>query len=141
MCFYYKSKCPSPHFRFRFDLLCLTPLSAIFQIYHDDQFLVVKEAGVPGEKTTDHGQATDKLYHLRLRVKYTLFVIYIKMEGIYYDVYKVKEHISRSILVPCKSLKVSNKLFIAKKECKHSYIKQVHCQISNLGKQTENDRS
>jgi hypothetical protein len=34
--------------------------------------LVVEEAGVP-ERTTDHGQATGKLYHLRLRVEYTLF--------------------------------------------------------------------
>jgi hypothetical protein len=25
------------------------PLSAIFQLYHGDQFLVVEEAGVPGE--------------------------------------------------------------------------------------------
>jgi len=37
--------------------------------------LVVEEAGVPG-KNTDHGQATGKLYHLRLRVECTLFVIY-----------------------------------------------------------------
>ena len=37
--------------------------------------LVVEEARVPGEKqcTTDHGQATGKLYHLRLRVECTLF--------------------------------------------------------------------
>jgi hypothetical protein len=37
--------------------------------------LVVEEAGVPEEKqcTTDHGQATGKLYHLRLRVECTLF--------------------------------------------------------------------
>jgi hypothetical protein len=28
--------------------------------------LVVKEAGVLGESTTDHGQATGKHYHLRL---------------------------------------------------------------------------
>jgi hypothetical protein len=28
------------------------------------------------EKTTDHGQATGKLYHLRLWVKCTLFVNY-----------------------------------------------------------------
>ena len=34
--------------------------------------LVVEEAGVP-ERTTDHGQATGKLYQLRLRVKCTLF--------------------------------------------------------------------
>jgi hypothetical protein len=37
--------------------------------------LVVEEAGVP-ERTTDHGQVTGKLYHLRLRVECTLFVIY-----------------------------------------------------------------
>jgi len=28
------------------DLLCLMPLSTIFQLFHDDQFLVVEEAGV-----------------------------------------------------------------------------------------------
>jgi hypothetical protein len=27
------------------------------------------------ERTTDHGKATGKLYHMRLRVEYTLFVI------------------------------------------------------------------
>jgi hypothetical protein len=34
--------------------------------------LVVEEAGVP-ERTTDHGQETGKLHHLRLRVECTLF--------------------------------------------------------------------
>ena len=34
--------------------------------------LVVEETGVP-ERTTDHGQATGKLYYLRLRVECTLF--------------------------------------------------------------------
>ena len=34
--------------------------------------LVVEEAKYP-ERTTDHGQATGKLYHLRLRVECTLF--------------------------------------------------------------------
>jgi hypothetical protein len=28
------------------------------------------------ERTTDHGQATGKLYHLRQRIECTLFVIY-----------------------------------------------------------------
>ena len=28
------------------------------------------------ERTTDHGQATGKLYHLRLRVECTLFLFY-----------------------------------------------------------------
>jgi hypothetical protein len=39
--------------------------------------LVVEETGVLyPERTTDHGQATGKLNHLRLRVECTLFVIY-----------------------------------------------------------------
>jgi hypothetical protein len=37
--------------------------------------LVVEESDYP-ERTTDHGQATGKLYHLRLRVEFTLFVDY-----------------------------------------------------------------
>jgi len=50
------------------------PFSAIFQLYHGDQFLWWKKPEYP-ERTTDHGKATDKLYHLRLRVECTLFVI------------------------------------------------------------------
>jgi hypothetical protein len=37
--------------------------------------LAVEEARVP-ETTNDHGQATGKLYHLRLHVECTLLVIY-----------------------------------------------------------------
>jgi hypothetical protein len=55
-----------------FDLLCLMPLSAIFQLYHGDQFYWLKKLESP-ERTTDHGQATGKLYHLRLQVECTLF--------------------------------------------------------------------
>ena len=55
---------------------CLMPLSAIFQLYHDgDQFQWWKKPEYL-ERTTDHGQATGKLFHLRLRVECTLFVIY-----------------------------------------------------------------
>ena len=54
------------------DLLCLMPLSAIFQLYHADQFWWRKKPEYP-ERTTDHGQATGKLYHLQLRVECTLF--------------------------------------------------------------------
>ena len=54
---------------------CLTPLSEIFQLYRGDQFLWWKKPEYP-ERTTDHGQATGKLYHLRLRVTWALFVIY-----------------------------------------------------------------
>ena len=37
--------------------------------------LVVEEAGAP-ERTTNHGEATGKLYHLRLRVECIFLVIY-----------------------------------------------------------------
>jgi hypothetical protein len=50
----------------------LTLLSAIFQLYHGDQLKWWKKP----ERTTDHGQATGKLYHLRLQVECTFFVIY-----------------------------------------------------------------
>ena len=43
---------------------CLTPLSAIFQLYHGDQFYWWRKPVYP-ERTTDPGQATGKLYHLR----------------------------------------------------------------------------
>jgi len=61
-----------PPFWVRFDLLCSTPLSAIFQLYHGDQFYWWKKQEYP-ERTTDHGQATGKLYHLRLPVECTFF--------------------------------------------------------------------
>ena len=48
-------------------------LSAIFQLYHGNQFSGGRSHP---ERTTDHGQATGKLYHVRLRVQWTLFVIY-----------------------------------------------------------------
>jgi hypothetical protein len=36
---------------------------------------LVVEAEYP-ERTTDHGQVTGKLYHVRMRVECTFFVIY-----------------------------------------------------------------
>jgi hypothetical protein len=54
------------------DLLCLTPLSALFQLYYGDQFQWWKKPEYP-ERTTDHGHVTGKLHHLRLRVEYTPF--------------------------------------------------------------------
>ena len=48
----------------------LTPLSTIFQLYHSDQLQWWRKPEYP-EITTDHGQATGKLYHLR--VECTLF--------------------------------------------------------------------
>jgi hypothetical protein len=36
-------------FDFDFDFWCLSPLSAIFQLYHGRPVLVVEEAGVSGE--------------------------------------------------------------------------------------------
>jgi hypothetical protein len=46
-----------------------------FQLYHGDQFYWWKKPEFP-ERTTDHGQATGKLYHLWLRAECTLFLIY-----------------------------------------------------------------
>jgi hypothetical protein len=40
-------------------------LSAIFQLYHGDQFYWWKKPEYP-ERTTDNGQATGRLYHLLL---------------------------------------------------------------------------
>jgi hypothetical protein len=51
-------------------------LNATFsRFFFGDQFKWWKEPEYP-ERTTDNGQATGKLYHLRLRVECTLFVIY-----------------------------------------------------------------
>ena len=58
-----------------FDLLCLMLLSAIFQLYHGDLFRWWKKLEYP-ERTTNYEQATGKLYHLRLQVECTIFVIY-----------------------------------------------------------------
>ena len=56
----------------KIDFWCLMPLSEIFQLYHGDQFKWWKKPEYL-KRTTDHGQATGKLYHLRLRVECTLF--------------------------------------------------------------------
>ena len=57
---------------YEFEFWCLTPLSAMFQLYRGDQLYWWRKS----ERTTDPGQATGKLYQLRLRVECTLFVIY-----------------------------------------------------------------
>jgi len=53
------------------DFWCLMPLSAILQLYHGNQFYWWRKPEYP-ERTSDPGQATGKLYHLRLRVECTL---------------------------------------------------------------------
>jgi hypothetical protein len=52
-------------------LLCLTPLSAYFSYIMATSFSGGRSREYP-KRTTDHGQATGKLYHLRLRVECTL---------------------------------------------------------------------
>ena len=56
-------------FQLEFECWCSTPLSAIFQLYHGDQSQWWRKP----ERTTDPGQATGKLYHLRLRFECTFF--------------------------------------------------------------------
>jgi hypothetical protein len=55
-----------------FGLWCLTPLSTIFQLYRGSQFYWWRKLEYP-ESTTDHGQATGQIFHLRLQVERTLF--------------------------------------------------------------------
>jgi len=55
------------------DFLCLISLSVSYIMA--TSFTEGRSREYP-EKTTDHGQATGKLYHLQLRVECTLFVLY-----------------------------------------------------------------
>jgi hypothetical protein len=54
--------------------LCILPTCLSLHIFIST-FNIYKKPEYP-ESTTDHGQATGKLYHLWLRVECTLFVIY-----------------------------------------------------------------
>jgi hypothetical protein len=62
-------------FEFEFELLVFNATFSNISAISWRPVLVVEETGYP-ERTTDHGQATGKLYHLRLRAECTLFAIY-----------------------------------------------------------------
>jgi hypothetical protein len=55
-----------------FDCLCFNATFSNISAMSWRPVLVVEEAEYP-ERTTNHGQATGKLYHLRLRIECTLF--------------------------------------------------------------------
>ena len=57
------------------DLLCLTLLSVIFQLCHDNQFSGERSRNTRREQST-MGKQRGKLYQLRLRIECIIFVIY-----------------------------------------------------------------
>jgi hypothetical protein len=77
----------------------LTPLSAIFQLYHGDQFQWWRKPEYP-ERTTDPGKATGKLYHLRLLQHYVIkFVSDLLQVGGFFGILRFRPPIKLTTMI------------------------------------------
>jgi hypothetical protein len=93
----------------------LTPLSAIFQLYHGDQFQWWKNPEYP-ERTTDHGQATGKLSFSIQSCRSCYARLYLCQRPFYKILVKVrnsKKYVLKIVLIIVNINKDENKSLIS----------------------------